>query len=117
MKSFIPLPFEVIQIKRERALVADELGNETWEETTVEAPVKVAGWGAPAGDEPKLAGHDRQTVEVELLAPTGVFSERDAVKLPDREGELEVIGTPANYDHNPFGWTPGIEVVNLGGIS
>lgn len=117
MKSFIPLPFEVVHVKRTLTRTTDELGNDVWDETTVEEPVKVAGWAAPAGDEPKLVGHDRQTVNVELLAPTGVFSEHDAVQLPDRDERLEVIGSPSNYDHNPFGWTPGIEVVNLGGIS
>lgn len=114
--AFIPLPYEVLLIKRTRTLVTDELGNDVWDETLVEQPVKVAGWAAPAGDEPKLAGHDRRTVEIELLAPRGVFNAQDAVQLPDREDQLEVIGSPANYEHNPFGWSPGIEVVNLGGI-
>lgn len=35
------------------------------------APVDraVHGWAAPTTDEPKLAGHDRDVVEVELYAP------------------------------------------------
>lgn len=115
--SFISLDFEVTQIRRVRKLKQDELGNDVWVDTEVSEPVKVAGWSKPTSDEPKLAGHDRVTVAVELLAPVGVFKLRDAVQLPDRADRLEVVGEPENYSFNPFGFDPGLEVVNLGGIS
>lgn len=46
----------------------DAHGNETdvWSEPIERA---VHGWSAPRTDEPKLAGHDRDVVEVELLVP------------------------------------------------
>lgn len=92
----------------------DELNNEKWVDE--EVPVPVFGWSVPQSSEPKLAGHSQRVVSVELLAPVGVFSEFDAVKLPDRGDVLEVLGEPENYEHSPFGWSPGIEVVNLGGV-
>ena len=91
----------------------DELGNDTV--TEARDTVRVAGWAVPRSAEPKLAGHARRTVEVELFAPVGTFRPQDAVELPERDDVLEVIGEPENYQHNPFGWAPGLEVVNLGG--
>lgn len=114
--SSYPLPHEVIRIARTRSREVDELNNVVWVEEEVEEPVRVAGWSVPTADEPKLAGHDRRTVTVELYAPVGTFRPEDAVKLPEREDTLEVIGEPENYSHGPFGWDPGLEVVNLGGV-
>lgn len=76
---------------------------------------KVYGWSSPDTSEPKLAGHDRDVVEVELLVPSG-FScgPRDRMVL---DGVVfEVIGEPEMSDHNPFGWNPG-GVVNLRKVS
>ena len=128
--AFTALPFKVVRIRREYEYIqpdaedqydelgnlieADELGNEHVIE--VRDVVDVAGWAVPRSSEPKLAGHDRRTVEVELLAPVGLFRPQDAVQLPERDDVLEVIGEPENYEHNPFGWAPGLEVVNLGGV-
>lgn len=114
--SFLELRFEVVKLERVVTHDRDELGNHVVRESVVETPVKVAGWAAPTSDEPKLAGHDRKTVTVELFAPVGAFTARDAVQLPDRTTPLEVVGDPENYEHNPFGWSPGLEVVNLGGV-
>lgn len=76
-----------------------------------EVPKPVYGWGAPQSDEPKLAGHDREVVEVELLVPPGFeCSHRDLMVLDGVE--FEVIGDPEMFDHSPFGWNPG-GVVNL----
>lgn len=128
---FTGLPFEVVRVRRSHTYVAsdtetryddlgnpissDQLGNDTVTETR--DTVKVAGWAVPRSDEPKLAGHDRRTVQVELYAPVGLFRPQDAVMLPERDDVLEVIGEPENYEHNPFGWAPGLEVVNLGGTT
>lgn len=81
------------------------------------APVvkSVYGWGAPQSSEPKLAGHDREIVEVELLVPPGfVASARDRMVLDGQE--FEVIGSPEHFDHNPFGWNPG-GVLDLKAVS
>lgn len=114
--SSFPLPHEVIRIRRIRTTDLDELGNDVIVDAEVPEAVQVAGWATPSSDEPKLAGHDRQTVTVELYAPVGLFRPEDAVQLPEREDTLEVIGEPENYSHGPFGWDPGLEVINLGGI-
>lgn len=127
--AFTGLHFEVVRVRRTHDYVepvvetifdelgnpieADALGNDTVTETR--DTVKVAGWAVPRTAEPKLAGHARRTVEVELFAPVGMFRPQDAVELPERDDALEVIGEPENYEHNPFGWAPGLEVVNLGG--
>lgn len=127
--AFTGLNFEVVRVRRTHDYVEpdaevrydelgnpiepDALGNDTVTETR--DLVKVAGWAVPRSAEPKLAGHDRRTVQVELYAPVGMFRPQDAVELPERDGTLEVIGEPENYEHNPFGWAPGLEVVNLGG--
>lgn len=77
------------------------------------APVtkQVYGWGAPQGDEPKLAGHDRVVVQVELLVPPGFeCASQDRMVLDGIE--YEAVGPVESYDHNPFGWNPG-GVVNL----
>lgn len=127
--AFTRLPFEVVRVRRTHDYVepavetmydelgnpveADELGNDTVTETR--DIVRVAGWAVPRSDEPKLAGHDRRTVQVELFAPVGTFRPQDAVELPERDDVLEVVGEPENFEHNPFGWAPGLEVVNLGG--
>lgn len=111
-----PLPHSVTCIRRTRRLEQDALGNDVWVDGETPEKVPVAGWSVPASDEPKLAGHDRRTVTIELLAPVGVFRPEDAVTLPDRADTLEVIGEPENFSHGPFGWDPGLEVVNLGGI-
>lgn len=127
--AFTGLRFEVVRVRRTHnyvepavetvfdelgnPIVADALGNDSV--TEIRDTVKVAGWAVPRSDEPKLAGHDRRTVQVELYAPVGLFRPQDAVVLPERVDVLEVIGEPENYEHNPFGWAPGLEVVNLGG--
>lgn len=111
--TYVPPSEEVEVDELGNEVEPDELGNETV--TVVEDDVQVAGWAVPRSAEPKLAGHDRRTVEVELFAPVGMFRPTDGVRLPEREDVLEVIGEPENYEHNPFGWAPGLEVVNLGG--
>lgn len=74
-------------------------------------PVKVYGWSTPFTTEPKLAGHDRVIVDVELLVPPGFPSAPGSViDLP--VGQFEVIGEIQDYTRGPFGWEPG-GVVNL----
>lgn len=108
-----PLPFEVTRIRRIHTNRVDSLGNDVVVDDSDERLVRVAGWAVRSADEPKLAGHDRRTVDVELFAPVGEFVHSDAVELPGRSQRFEVIGDPENYEHNPFGFSPGLEVVNL----
>lgn len=71
----------------------------------------VYGWASPSSSEPKLAGHDRVVVDVEMGAPVGTVAEpRDKFVLGGRTYTVE--GEPEDYNHSPFGGQPGI-VVNL----
>lgn len=106
---------EVVYDRLGNPIEPDVLGNDTV--TEERDTVRVAGWSVPRAAEPKLAGQERRTVEVELFAPVGMFRPQDAVELPGRDDVLEVIGEPENYEHSPFSWAPGLEVVNLGGMT
>ncbi len=66
MSSF-PLLFTVGH-KSFQAGATDDYGNpvESWDAAVDR---RVHGWSTPRTDEPKLAGHDRDVVEIELLAP------------------------------------------------
>ena len=70
----------------------------------------------PAGrNEPKLAGHDRVIVDLELLVPPGFpAAPRDLVDIGfgATPGRYEVIGYQEDYTTGPFGWAPG-KVCNL----
>lgn len=107
---FIDLPHAVRRIRREVSPELDSLGNQQTIET--DEVVRVAGWAVPSSDEPTVAGHERETVDVQLFAAVGDFRSSDAVALP-RYGLCEVVGVPRNYEHGPFGWSPSLEVVNL----
>lgn len=77
-------------------------------------PVQVIGWYTPAVDDPYLIGHpDRTVVSVLLLAPPGFApAPGSLIGLPSGPaGRFEVIGT-RDYNHGPFGFTPG-NVVGL----
>lgn len=75
----------------------------------------VYGWSAPLSTEPKLAGHDRVVVDVELLMPPTVpIHAHDLVDLPD--GQYEVVGEPEDYNNGPFNFAPGL-VANLRKVS
>lgn len=106
----IPLRHTVYKISREY-VGEDELGNDVFAD--VEKPVEVAGWSTPSSEEPKIAGHKRLVVVVEVIAPPGEFTEGDAIKI-EPYGLLEVAGTPETYSHSPFGWDPGLVIVNAG---
>lgn len=72
----------------------------------------VCGWSAPSSGEPKLAGHDRVVVDIELIAPVAFPAKpQDLVVLEGRE--FEVLGEPEDYEHGPFGFRPGVLIWNL----
>lgn len=81
-------------------------------------PYMVCGWthNYRKSSEPKLAGHDRVIVDIELYAPKSFpAGPHDLIDLP--EGQFEVIGYPEDYSDTPFpplnGWSVGGIVVNL----
>jgi hypothetical protein len=79
-------------------------------------PVNVIQWAPPGShaDQPKLAGHDRVIVDVELFVPPGFTpAPGDLIDLPSGPaGQFMVIGYPEDYNHGFHGWQPG-SVVNL----
>lgn len=109
MSTPFPLSHTVTRTRRTLSPDPDELGNEQWVDSAEQ--VLVAGWATPTSDEPVVAGHDRLTVDVRIYALPGDFQDGDAVTI-DPYGQLEVIGHPENYSHSPFGWDPGLVVVN-----
>lgn len=71
----------------------------------------VMGWASPSSTEPKLAGHDRVVVEVELYVPPDFqVGPHDVIDL--NGDQYEAIGYPEDYTGSPFGF-PGGRVVNL----
>lgn len=92
----------------------DAHGNpvEAWSDP-VEQPV--CWWASPTarGDqgEPKLAGHDRVVIDLELCTPTGFpAGPHDRVVVEGRM--FEVLGYAEDYTHGPW-WDPGVVVWNL----
>lgn len=74
-------------------------------------------WAPPAarGDqgEPKLAGHDRVVVDLELCTPVEFpAGPHDRVVIPGR-GEFLVRGYDEDYDNGPFSFAPGVVIWNL----
>jgi hypothetical protein len=73
---------------------------------------QVIGWAPPSTEEPELAGHNRDVVDLEMMvAADWMSSPRDRVTLPDL-GQFEQIGKVETTSGNPFGWIPG-HIVNL----
>lgn len=72
------------------------------------APRQVIGWGPTKSDEPEPG---RTIADIDLLVPPGfTASPDDVADLPI--GRFEVAGYPLDYNHGPFGFTPG-SVVQL----
>jgi hypothetical protein len=72
---------------------------------------RVYGWAPVSSEEPKVVGHDRVIVEMELLVPPGfIVAPQDLIDLDD--GQYEVVGWPEDYTKGPFAFMPG-KVVNL----
>lgn len=113
MMRSIPRPWSVSRVRPGVPPGKDDLGKPLPAVPDVTA-VAVSGWSVPRSDEPKLAGHDRLVVDLELLAPVGEFADGDEVDIPG-EGRFQVIGRPENYEHSPWAsvWTPDTEVVNV----
>lgn len=76
------------------------------------APVDVrAMWWSPATQEPLLAGHDREVVDVVVVvASTTTVGARDRMVVEGRE--FEIVGDPLDFDHGPH-LPAGVRPVNL----
>lgn len=109
----MPCPWTVTRIRPTESVVVDALGKRV-PGVPLRDEIAVSGWSVPRSDEPKLAGHDRLVVDLELLAPVGQFRPDDKVEIPG-EGVFHVVGRPENYEHSPWAsdWSPQTEVVNL----
>jgi hypothetical protein len=108
--AFIPTLF-IAGLEKYSESGKDAHGNPvpSWSEVPEEHPV--CGWSVPSSDEPKLAGHDRVVVDVELFAPTEFpAGPHDRVIL--NAEVFEVIGHAEDYTHGPW-WDPGVVVWNL----
>lgn len=69
-------------------------------------------WAAPISEEPKLAGHDRVAVDLELFVPKGTTATaHDLWDVDDKQ--YEAVGEPEEYNHGPFGMDDNPLVINL----
>ncbi|KAA0021809.1 hypothetical protein [Antrihabitans cavernicola] len=70
-------------------------------------------WGPANANqaEPKVVGHDRVVVELELCVPEG-FDVGPQDKVIIAGAEYDAIGYPEDFNNGPFGFRPGM-VVNL----
>lgn len=88
--------------------VEDEYGNtvDAWADTPV--PTPVYGWG-PAGTNESNASRHTVTADVELLAPPDfTVDPRDRIRILGKT--YEVQGDVEDFNHGPFGFTPGVRV-------
>lgn len=86
----------------------DEYGNtvDAWETTPVKR--SVFGW-APAGTNEETASRQTVTADLQLFAPSGfTLDPRDHVRILGQTYQVE--GIVEDYDHGPFGYTPGCRV-------
>lgn len=98
---------------RPGASVTDPLGNEVPGPVATEEVSVVAVWFG-SSDEPGTTLHvDRQEYDATIFAPVGTFEASDKVQVPGFAHVLEIIGNPAEWERGPFGWSPGLEQVNL----
>lgn len=106
----LPLRFKVTR-ERPGSGKPDKLGNIKYSKVVEEVPV--AGWYVPSSDETIAGRNERRTVEIVLIGRSGDFKPEDVVNIEGYPERLKVDGFPRNYDHNPFGWSPGFEIVDL----
>lgn len=107
-----PTPHSVTIITRTEG-EPDAYGNPTV--TTTETPWEVYGWG-PGGSS-ELTGWSAQvTADLAVYGPqppTAITS-TSSIRVDGVEHEVE--GVPQDFDHGPFGYTPGV-VVSLSRVS
>lgn len=88
--------------------VEDAFGNTTDAWAAVPTPAPVYGW-APAGTNETNASRHTVTADLEVFAPAGfTLDPRDHVRIDGRT--YEVQGEVEDFNHGPFGYTPGVRV-------
>ena len=107
----VPLPFTCQHMKY-TAGVEDSHGNTVpdWE-TPVE---EQCFWWLPESSEPLSdpTGGDRVAADLVLVvASTVAVDHRDRFTVHGHT--FEVVGLPKDYDHGPFNYTPGRQVIEL----
>ena len=88
--------------------VEDAYGNtvDAWSETPT--PTPVYGW-APAGTNESNASRHTVTADLELYGPPDfTLDPRDRVVILG--DTYEVLGAVEDFNHGPFGYTPGVRV-------
>src|SRR5690606_11179891 len=94
MTSF-PTPYTV-QTEAYQPGATDPFGNpvEAWGPPTSQEAI---GWAPPVSDEPKIAGHVRVIVDLELFVPPGfVVAPKDRVTV--NGSRFAVVGYPVDTD-------------------
>lgn len=115
--TFLPPPSQVIGHRVFGAGEEDAHGNveKGWADPV---DVLVHAWHTGQSEEPQVEGHERVRVDGQVIAPsTWMPDPRDRVTLPGVPGEFLIIGVPEDYDHGPFGWSPGVRMVNIQKVS
>ena len=88
--------------------VENEYGNTVDAWATIPVPTPVYGW-APAGTNESTASRQTVTADLELYAPSDfVVDPRDRIRILGKT--YEVQGDVEDFDHGPFGFTPGVRV-------
>jgi hypothetical protein len=88
--------------------VEDDYGNTVDAWATVPKRKHVYGW-APAGTNESTASRQTVTADLELFAPSGfTLDPRDHVRILGQT--YEVQGVVEDFDHGPFGFSPGVRV-------
>lgn len=111
-RAAFPMPYTVDLSLRMDEGGFDELGDPIEQYADWVTGLPVYGWSPPDSSEPKLAGHEREVVDLELYVPPSFpeVTHRDQVRI---RGEVfAAVGSIERLDGNPFIWNPG-GVVNL----
>lgn len=70
--------------------------------------VKVYGIAPSSSDEPEDRNRSAVVTAWDIYAPRGTrIGPHDTVRLPGVEGDCQVVGEPALWEHNPYGTTMG----------
>lgn len=111
LHAVIPARFDVLH-RQFSSGAADSYGNPSasW---SVGVAKKFVTFAAPRTSEPKLAGHDRDVVELELivLPGFGAVSHRDRMVIDG--ATFEVVGGIEDYSKNPWRNDFGCYTINL----
>lgn len=72
--------------------------------------VKIAGWSQPKTEELPDRDYLKDAVVRTIYHRPGTLQGGDSVTFPGESIIFTVDGEPKNFDHGPFGWSPGWSV-------